>query len=150
MPRGMSDRAAGDWIPTFLSSLETTGNIRASCAQAGINRTTAYNAKEANAKFAARWDVAIEDAIDRLEFEAVRRAREGSDVLLIFMLKAARPNIYRDRVDVQHAGQVSFSAVVQHAATLLREKGETAKVLELPKDLSVPMLGATNGAESDA
>jgi hypothetical protein len=65
----------------------------------------------------ARWDEALEDAADRLEAEAFRRAVRGvdrpvvyrgervgtvhefSDALLMFLLKAARPEKYRDRFD---------------------------------------------------
>ena len=31
---------------------------------------------------------------------------EGSDHLLIFLLKARRPEVYRERTEVKHSGQV--------------------------------------------
>jgi hypothetical protein len=39
-----------------------------------------------------------------LERIAVRRASKGSDVLLIFLLKAGRPEVYRDHHRVEHTG----------------------------------------------
>jgi hypothetical protein len=39
-----------------------------------------------------------------LELEARRRAMTTSDVLLIFLLKALRPTIYRENVRLEHTG----------------------------------------------
>ena len=40
-----------------------------------------------------------------LEAEAYRRAMAGSDRLMAFLLKARRPQVYRERVDVRHGGE---------------------------------------------
>ena len=45
---------------------------------------------------------------DRLEAEACRRAFEGSDTLLIFLLKGAFPEKYRERHEVYHQGAVEL------------------------------------------
>src|SRR5207253_2000949 len=37
-----------------------------------------------------------------LEAVAIKRAHDGSDVLLIFLLKARRPDVYRDNHRVEH------------------------------------------------
>ena len=52
-----------------------------------------------------------EDVTQELEAEARRRAMSGSDVMLIFMLKSLRPDVYRERQDVtnQVSGKLEIS-----------------------------------------
>ncbi len=45
---------------------------------------------------------AIEQGTDVLEDEAVRRALAGSDTLLMFLLRARRPEKCRENVRVEH------------------------------------------------
>ncbi len=93
-------QGAGEWRPAFLAALRNSANVRASCMAAGISRKTAYQHRNRSAEFRAQWDDAIEDACDVLEAEAWQRARSTSDVLLIFLLKAHRPGMYRDRFEI--------------------------------------------------
>lgn len=94
------------------------------CRKAKIGRTTAYKVRDDDADFAAAWDIALEDAADMMEEEVHRRAVEGvlrpvyqggkkvgsvreySDTLLIFRLKAVRPEKYRERTEVRHRGKI--------------------------------------------
>jgi N-methylhydantoinase A/oxoprolinase/acetone carboxylase beta subunit len=114
---------ADTWKPLFLSALRNSGNIRASCQAAGVTRQAAYKARERSQEFASQWDEALEEAIDTLEAAAWTRARDGvvrrdpimyqgqkvgekviveySDTVLIQLLKAHRPEKYRERFDVQ-------------------------------------------------
>lgn len=90
------------------------------CKAAGIrSRKTAYRHRERYPVFARRWDDAIEDSNDLLETEARRRAHDGvddpvyykderidvvkkySDTLLMFLMKANRPEKYRDNYDIK-------------------------------------------------
>ena len=104
----------GIWEDAFFAALALTGNVSAACDAADITRATAYKRRKGSAGFRERWEEAREEAADLLEAEAVRRAVEGverpvfyqgkqcgvipeySDTLLIFLLKAARPEKYRD------------------------------------------------------
>jgi hypothetical protein len=79
---------------------------------AGVGRSTAYLWRQEDPEFAAKWDEAVAQGIDRLEDEALRRAVEGvkrpvyrggvlvgeiteySDKLLMFLLKRRRPEVY--------------------------------------------------------
>ena len=97
-------KRADEWRPVFLQMLRNTGNIRASANAAGVTRPTVYNHKRRSKEFAAAWDDAIQDAVDTLEAIAIDRARKGSDTLLIFLLKAHRPEKYRETVRTQHSG----------------------------------------------
>lgn len=95
-PEKVTPKKADEWRPVFLSTLRNTGNVRAACQATGITRKTAYQHRNQAPEFAAAWDEALEDAIDALEAVAINRARTSSDTLLIFLLKAHRPGLYRD------------------------------------------------------
>jgi hypothetical protein len=94
-------RRRGDWTPRFLEVLRVSGNVRLAAASAGIERDTAYKRRRRDERFAAAWAGAQEDAVDGLEAEARRRAFAGSDALLMFLLRAHRPVIFRERVDLR-------------------------------------------------
>jgi hypothetical protein len=81
---------AGEWIPAFLATLRTTGNVYLSCRQAGITRKTAYLWKEKNTEFAKEWEATMEDAVDILEYSGWQRAKKISDGLMKFLLQAHR------------------------------------------------------------
>ena len=109
----------------FLDLLKKTGNISKSVKLIGISRMTVYSCRKRDSEFAAGWDEAIDEYVDALEAEADRRAVEGtlrpvfykgeqcgeireySDTLLIFRLKALRPEKYRDRSNVAVPGNVT-------------------------------------------
>lgn len=131
------------WVRAFLAVLAESGNIRAACAKAKIQRSTAYRLRESDSAFAEAWDRALEEAADLLEAEARRRAEQGvprlkfhkgkavlvpmldaagkiikdsageiewvpyidqeySDSLLMFLLKGANPEKYRERSETKH------------------------------------------------
>lgn len=117
----------GVWRRGFLVALALTGNVSAACRAVNVSRFTAYLARKTDSAFADEWAEAIEDATDALEEEARKRAMgEGvsykfdkkgqplrhpitgepyaercvSDALLILLLKAHRPEKYKDRSEV--------------------------------------------------
>lgn len=94
----LTPKKATEWRPIFLRTLRNSGNVRAACTAAGVTRQAAYAARTNSAEFAAAWDEALEDAIDGLEAVATDRARKSSDTLLIFLLKAHRPEKYRETI----------------------------------------------------
>ena len=87
----------------------------AAAAAVGTHRRTIMKWADADEEFALRWNDAIEEGIDRLEQEAIRRAHDGvkrpvfyiwqvvgyvqeySDSLLKFLLEAKRPAVHRAR-----------------------------------------------------
>lgn len=92
------------WATTFLELFATSGNVMLSAKGAGVNRTTPYLLRKNDASFAAAWEEADEAATQTLEAEAWRRARGGSDRLLLFLLQARRPQTYRTNARVELAG----------------------------------------------
>lgn len=108
----------------FLLVLAECCNVSEAARAAGIGRSTAYEWREADADFAAAWDAAEQEAADRLEREAWRRAVEGvdkpivyqgevtdtykeySDRMLEILLKGHRPERFVDRIKAEHSGSV--------------------------------------------
>ena len=80
----------------FLRVLASGSSVRAACEAAGISKTAAFAWRNDDADFAAAWDQANETGTEALEDEAVRRALAGSDTMMIFLLKARRPMVYRE------------------------------------------------------
>lgn len=96
---------------------------------AGISRDAAYRWRADDPEFAAAWETALQVGITRLEDVAHNRAFEGweepvfhqgaecgrvrkySDTLSIFLLKAHRPEKYRERTDVNFKGELALKAV---------------------------------------
>ncbi len=91
---------ARDWQPAFFEALRNSGNVRAACQAAGVGRTIVYRHRQRSATFRARWDAALDEATDALEAVARQRAVAGSDALLMFLLRAHRPERYRETLDV--------------------------------------------------
>ena len=105
---------------TFLEAFAEMGVVTYAARKTNVPRRTVYDWLERDAEFRAQFAEAEQDALDSLEQEAVRRARDGvtepivsvktgevigyttkySDTLLIFLLKGGRPSKYRERVDV--------------------------------------------------
>jgi hypothetical protein len=105
-------------LEKFVEALAEACTITEACRRAVVGRSTVYEIREADPDFAARWDAAVESGTEKLEAEAIRRAHRGfskpvwhkgkrvgveqqySDTLLIFMLKARRPDVYRERFEM--------------------------------------------------
>ena len=123
----------------FLAALAETGNVRRACEAAGVARSRAYELRDSDEAFALDWLRAQEEAADLLEEEARRRAVEGvdepvfgsmgqgqgsgqvgtvrkySDTLLIFLMKGANPEKYRDRSEVKHSGEIGYKVYERNA-----------------------------------
>jgi len=89
--------AAKDWKPRFLKALAETGMVSEAARRAGVDRTYTYRARAADEKFAQSWADVEEEATEQLEQEAITRALDGRDPLLMFLLRSRRPDTYRDR-----------------------------------------------------
>ena len=88
----------------FLKCLENGDSIQNAANVAGIARNTAYVWRKKDEEFAALWDEALDAGIDRLEDAAFERAMNGSDTLIIFLLKSKRPKVYSDKQRLEHTG----------------------------------------------
>jgi AcrR family transcriptional regulator len=105
----------------FLREFAQSGNVLRSARAAGVGRAVVYEWKEKDEYFLELYEAAHEDAIDRLEEEARRRAVDGwnepvyqggekvgtirkfSDAMLALLLKGKRPDTFRERHE--HTGK---------------------------------------------
>lgn len=127
-------REKRSWEDQFLKELEKSGNVTAACRKARISRTEVYQLRNEAKDFADAWVEALESATDDLELEARRRAHRGtlkpvfyegkkvgtvkeySDTLLIFLLKAHRP----ERFNIQrfeHSGPAGKPIEIKGSVT---------------------------------
>jgi len=115
----------------FLQAVALTGNITTAAQAAGCNRAAHYKWLEKDEYYPARFEAAMEQASDLLEQEARRRAvagvdkpvyqnggvvgtvRQYSDVLLIFLMKGAMPEKYRERIDQRVEARFDVSQNIQ-------------------------------------
>jgi hypothetical protein len=92
--------------------LTETANVTRSAEAVKMHRNSAYHERARNELFAAGWKAAIGRALDDLELAALERAAHGydkdvvyqgertdkirlySDALLMFLLRAHRPEVY--------------------------------------------------------
>jgi hypothetical protein len=80
-----------------LVAYRESGTVVHACIAAGIARRTWYQWLEADPAFASAAVEASEAVLDDLEKEAIKRAKDGSDTLIIFLLKCLRSNKFQDR-----------------------------------------------------
>lgn len=120
----------------FVAAYARSGNVSLSAEAAGIDRGSHYRWLSEDEDYRKQIEDAADEAADRLEAEARRRAEQGvrklkfdpktgkpyvdpetgepyveheySDTLLIFLLKGLKPERYRERQDVtvKHSGEV--------------------------------------------
>jgi hypothetical protein len=111
----------------FLEAFACGGSIRLAAEAAKVSRRNHCRWIKSDPKYAEAFEDARERAIEAMVAEARRRAVEGvqeavyyegkvcghrqrySDNLLMFLLKAARPEVYAERaqVAVEHRGQIA-------------------------------------------
>lgn len=119
----------------FLSAYAKHGTITHSAREAGIAPAYHYKWLDIDPEYPALFKAAHQEAVDHLEREARRRAIEGveeptgwykgepggfvkkySDTLLIFLLKGALPDKYKDRHE--HTGKNGGPIEVQSTVTI--------------------------------
>jgi len=100
----------------FLAALREGFSIANAAGAAGAGRGAMYVWRKEDPEFAADWDDAIEVGTDKLEDEARRRAMNGSDAVLMFLLKARRPQQYKDRAMHEHVGAAGGPVQIESAA----------------------------------
>lgn len=84
------------WEKKFLDLYRKSCNVTLSARGVKITRDAVYQRRKAYPEFAAIMDTVKEEAIEILEGIGWQRAQKQSDTLLIFFLKANRPEKYKE------------------------------------------------------
>jgi hypothetical protein len=148
---------------TFLAEFRISANVTIAACKANISRQTVYTWLEQDEAFSLRYRQAEAESTERLEAEAWRRAVEGveepivssgklvygedgqpltvrkySDTVLLALLKARKPERYKDRVDVTTKDQSLNSAyeMMQSLYHARAQRGSTLYDLAGENDLT--------------
>lgn len=120
------------WTKAFLGALSEVGLLTYAAEAAGVDRSTVFRRRREDEEFEQAVQDALEQAADKLEREARRRAVEGveepvyqggkrvgtklvySDTLLALLLKGRRKQVFAERTEITGAegGPVKQEQVV--------------------------------------
>ena len=138
------------WVAPYLAALAEHGIRTDAALVAKIDRVNVWRREKSDPEFAALVEEAMEQAADKLEREARRRAIEGveepvyqggqlvgtklvfSDNMLGLLLKGRRKKVFADRTEItgadggaiKHADETSRSARVAQLIELARIRKE--------------------------
>lgn len=127
-----------NWKPDWLDAYKAHGTVGAACEVVGIGSSTAYDARARDRDFAKAWDEAEGETTKLLEETMYERALNGDTTAAIFILKARRPNKYRERVDVKHGGTVKHNVTTDFD----REVAELVEKMRANVEASDPILAS--------
>ena len=116
----------------FLNAFAVGGSISQAGRSCGMSRNSPYRWLESSEVFQQQFEIAKEYGVQRLEDWALARAMDAmtpSDRLTEFLLKAARPEVYRERVDHHLHGKV------EHRKRVILESLDEDRIVEaLPEN----------------
>lgn len=128
----------------FLAAYQESCIVGEAAKASGVTRRTLYRWKDADREFASRWEETRRYVRDNLEGIAYKRADEGSDTLVIFLLKSLDPGRYRESVNVKHGGKVGVAVEVEEGVN------EAIDGLLAENDRLTERLAELEGAKVDA
>lgn len=97
----------------FLDALEVGASLSRAAEAAGGRLSNFRRWRSDDPNFAEDWDDAIEAGTDYMEDAAVQRAVKKSDPLMMFMLKARRPDKYDRGSKLEVSGGISVEGSKQ-------------------------------------
>lgn len=119
----------------FLRAFVMIGTIMGAAKTANCSPSSHYETWMKDEVYRAAFARALEMNTDSLEQVAIERARKSSDLLLIFLLKARKPDIYRE----QRMIMGDPNNAIQHEMRIIVERTDTGSrktYLTTPKALS--------------
>ena len=143
-PRTRSNRA--QWMPKFLSALAETSNVTTAADQAGVTTAHVYKLRREDAEFARKWQGALCEGYDNLEFELLARIRTGvvsdsegrkfDNAVALRLLTAHRESVSRERAlrDNEDAAQIVASIDAKIDAMRQRALAAGEDVWAVPGD----------------
>lgn len=90
----------------FLECLRELPNVSLAARQCGFTGAGAFYIKrKEDPEFAEAWGEALQTGVELLEAEAMKRAQNKSDLLMMFLLKGNMPEKYKERQDITSGGE---------------------------------------------
>jgi hypothetical protein len=107
------------WRKLFLAALASRGNITEAARDAGVHRSTISHIRRDEPVFNTACLDALEEYADWLEKQARAKVerKDPDTTMVIFLLKAARPEKYRDRHEI--TGKDGGPLRITHIETIL-------------------------------
>jgi hypothetical protein len=93
-----------DWRPAFLDGFQKSGTVAGGCKAADVARSTAYRERQRDETFALAWADIEAGVTEALEQTALVMAMRGEVRLIEFLLKARKPEMYRECRVLEHQG----------------------------------------------
>lgn len=106
----------GKWKALFLATLKATCSVTEAAEAAGITRRMAYKARNEHPDFREAWDDAMDEVLDRVEGIMFTQAFDSdpkNTTARIFLLKAWRPDRYKETVQNELVGRDGGDVVVK-------------------------------------
>ena len=94
VPGAIDGPGSQPWRRPFLVAYANSGNIRAACQLAKISRDLIEDVRREDPRFREEMAKADKDFVDMLRAQAVQRASNGSEKLLMFLLRSHDPATY--------------------------------------------------------
>lgn len=103
-----------DMKKAFLEAYSSTGTVREAADAVGVPTRTAYAWRKNDRAFMEEWDrITHEDILPVLEQVAIERAREKSDLMLMFLMKAYNRKLYDDNFPKEKEKDTTISVVYE-------------------------------------
>ena len=129
---------------TFLVAYQLGLTVEQAAQLAGVSGRAAYYWRDKDHDFAQAWSTSRDRLVEALEMQAFRRAANGSERMLTFLLKSHRPEVYNERVRATTANSHSrdpdktFSLAEIHEKVLRWEREDKLEELPPPQKPSPP------------
>ncbi len=171
LPRSSKTGKTG-WQDVFIASIEKDPSVKHASLKAKVTKSTIYEERDKDPKFAQRWAEAAQAGVDELEASVFVRAKNGisrgvwrtvkgkavkvetvyeySDALAMFMLRAHKPGRYRETIRSEvtgaEGGPVAIATDPLVLEALNKLYGTPVQVaLPPPPAIDIPTNGNGNG-----
>lgn len=157
------------WMAVFIEALMLGHSVQSAVGLCGQTINHVYARRKTDGEFDLMWKEAVNIGTEALEAEAARRAYHGtlepvfhkgevaghvrkySDVLMIFLLKARKPEVYRDGAEDGSRGAITLNVQVVNTGEVT--PGQVAARVEpavVPVDVKVVGVGSgEDGQQGD-
>ena len=137
---GPQSSRAAEIKTRFLAAIQLGVSVVEAARWVGISRRTLYRWRHSDPEFARAWDNPVKDnpMVLSLEFEAFKRAINGNDRLLVFLLRSYHPDIFNERRRIElrdrEARDESDAALMAKLEQLWQEEAEALRMPSSPSE----------------